>query len=1001
MRVLLVQPYPYYASGATGIRYPPVGLLYNAAVLERAGHEVSVLDCNLLGWPASAAVEEARRGRAELIGIYANIVSQRAALEMARSMRAALPEARIVFGGPMPSTLPEAFLPWGDVVVRGEGEEAVVEVASALESRHPERALGAVAGIHFRAGGEARANPDRRTALDLDRLPLPAYHLLRPALAEYSRRARLVKAYMAPLFTSRGCPFQCTYCNKSVFGSQFRPRSAASVVAEVEWLHREFGVHQIDILDDNFSFDLERAEAILDGIISLNLGLAINGQNGLRADRITPSFVAKLKAAGVFKVGIGIESGDPRVLEMCRKKLDLDRVVEALRLLRRAGITVHGQFILGLFGDTAESMQRTIDFAHQANPHFANFTTCVPFPGTAIYGQVLRAGRLLVDVAHGIDSGFFDGRVFFETPEMPADEVLKAYRRAFASFYFRPGKLLDVLLHGIHSWRELRWVAATALSVLPSLIGPRRGRRSGESRRPPAEARAQPVGSGRVMFVRFSPFYCLELAHPQQALVPLDLGLAATMLSREGRAVALIDTWSERVTPEDIEARATAFLRGGPGPRVLAVDAATASLPSARSLIQKIRAAGAADFAVGYGPHATCLPESLLGTPTSPVADGCVIGEPEQVLVDLLEALEGRRRLDDVSGLTWWRSRDGVERSLVANAEREPLTDLDRLPFVNYGLFDLSRYRVSNVHVPRFRARWAPIMTSRGCPYGCTFCSPISRKSYGRKVRFHSARYVADNIAYLEREFGVNAVLMVDDLFTLDRDRVHELCDLLVARRSRVVWAAQTRADALDEDLVRHMREAGCRAMCLGVESGSERVLRQLNKGETLEDIRRAVRLLHRHRLAVTLFFILGNPGETYEEALASIQLARELKPLIVQVSYLTPYPGSRIYEDLRRRDGEILGEGQLELFSHYNFIACNLSAMTTEQLAMLQRRFYAAFYLSPGYIGRYLVHRLPYRLLGGEDLALIGQTLRFLVQKRSYQRGEGARSHAQPRVIQ
>jgi radical SAM superfamily enzyme YgiQ (UPF0313 family) len=377
----------------------------------------------------------------------------------------------LLSGGPFPVLFPEKYLDCCDIIINGEGEKTFCQLVKEY-SRNRRFSKSAIAGISFKEDGRIIRSKDRELIGELDGIMFPDYKVLTPPIEYYSRGARIVGRIMAPLLTSRGCPYQCTYCNKSVFGSRFRFRSPDNIIREIEWLGENFGVDQIDILDDNFNLIPARAEEVLEKIVAKKLKLAISCHNGLRADRISPSLVQKLKKAGVFKVGLGIETGDPLMLKSIHKNLDLNRVREAVSLLRRQGLTVHGYFIIGLPYDNPLTMQRTIDFAREINPHFCNFATCIPFPGTAVHRRIREEGRFLVDVDNGVNSGFFDGQVFFEIDGTKAADVRLYYKKAYRDFYFHLSKAVDIL-SSLKSFQELIWILKTSFSILSNaLLGP-------------------------------------------------------------------------------------------------------------------------------------------------------------------------------------------------------------------------------------------------------------------------------------------------------------------------------------------------------------------------------------------------------------------------------------------------------------------------------------------------------------------------------------------------
>ncbi|MFC1808251.1 B12-binding domain-containing radical SAM protein [Candidatus Omnitrophota bacterium] len=467
MKILFINPYPDYAQGVEGTKYPPLGLLYIAAFLKQNGYsDIKVIDANLLRLENSQLIKKIKDYNPDVVGISANIVTHRVALDLARSIKNQIEGVKIMAGGAFPSIFPEKYLDHVDLIVDGEGESVVLDIVQRFEKND---SIEDVDGIIFKQGEKVIRNPRPALNEDIDSLPFPAYDLLEPEISEYSKGSRVVRRFMAPILTSRGCPYQCTYCNKSVFGSKFRARSPENILKEIDWIHDNFSVNQIDILDDNFNLIPDRAIDVMDRIIQKGYKLAINCHNGLRADKLDEVLVDRLKRAGVFKVGLGIESADEDILKSIKKSLDLSSVEKAVSLLRRAGIIVHGYFILGLPGDSPATMQKTIDFAKRLNPHFLNPATCIPFPGTEAYEMVKEKGKFLVDVDNGVDSGFFEGKVFFEYGPTREADVSTHFKKVFREFYGRPYKVYDIITH-LRSVDDFKWVASMGMSVVSNML---------------------------------------------------------------------------------------------------------------------------------------------------------------------------------------------------------------------------------------------------------------------------------------------------------------------------------------------------------------------------------------------------------------------------------------------------------------------------------------------------------------------------------------------------
>jgi len=466
MDAVFINPRP----GGSGLNEatvePPLGIAYLAAMLQQHGYRAALVDANALGLDPGGVVRAIGMSP-RLIGISINSFTYRSTLDLARLCRNICPEALLVLGGPLASAAPERLLEEFPChgIIRGEGEYAVLRLVENMAGGRP-AFDGDVPGAMFRdpSTGAVTANPIVRIT-DLDGLPFPAYHLL-PPLRTYKSRTR--KRPMAAIVTSRGCPHQCTFCSKDVFLRKVTFRSPGNVLAEIDQLVARYGARQIDILDDNFTQSRARVEEIMDGLIARGRGLALNLQSGIRTEIVDEPLLAKMKRAGVYKLAFGIESADPDVLALCRKRLDLVRAERVAILAKRIGFVVYGFFVIGLPGEDEEAFRRTIEFARRVDFDVANFCMAVPFVGTELYRMVESGGRFLADMRHNLDVGFYGGKVFFEYGEMKEADILRRYTRAYREFYsFR--KKLRMLLQ-MRSWAELRWHFSAAYFVLRGCI---------------------------------------------------------------------------------------------------------------------------------------------------------------------------------------------------------------------------------------------------------------------------------------------------------------------------------------------------------------------------------------------------------------------------------------------------------------------------------------------------------------------------------------------------
>lgn len=447
---------------------PSLGVAYLAATLMKHRFSCKVIDKGILKVRDSEVIEVIKKEAPWIVGISANLFTGNAGIRISQKIKKTFGEKiSVIFGGAFPTSRPDKFLTEGsaDAVVLGEGENALLEIMRNFKEKES-HLFKDIAGLAYAENGQINITRQRSFEKNLDSLPFPAWNIF-PDLKFYKTRSR--KSPVAPILTSRGCPFNCIYCSKDVFRSTFRQRSAENVIQEVDFLVKNFGIKQLDIMDDNFSFDRDRAERILDLIIKGNYNLTINLQLGVRVDSVDEDLLKKMKMAGVYKIAFGVESGDQRILKNIRKQLDLECVLKNTLLARKQGMIVYGFFMFGLPGDNAESMLKTIRFAIKMNPSIANFVITIPFPGTELFDLVKANGRFLVDTSVGLKTGFYANRVFYELADLKEHEVLYYYRLAYRLFYFRLSKILEILF-SIRAFSEFKWVLNTGLPLFFSLI---------------------------------------------------------------------------------------------------------------------------------------------------------------------------------------------------------------------------------------------------------------------------------------------------------------------------------------------------------------------------------------------------------------------------------------------------------------------------------------------------------------------------------------------------
>ena len=424
---------------------------------------------------------------------------------------------------------------------------------------------------------------------------------------------------------------------------------------------------------------------------------------------------------------------------------------------------------------------------------------------------------------------------------------------------------------------------------------------------------------------------------------PLSLMYLASALRRDGHDCRILDLYSATVPPDPLETvRCYA-------PGLIGIAAYSPTLDEAYSLARSVKAASPSTRIVFGGTHASYLPHACLRRDD---VDCVVIGEGEQTLCELAAAFERGGGPSGIAGIAYC---DG-ER-VVVSPPRPLIDDLDSLPWPAYDLVDFDDYRLAPTRAVLHR-RVSSILTARGCQYRCSFCS--HHYGYDCRVRKRRLDEVVREMAHVRETYGVEEFRFEDCSLTSDPKRVIELCRLMRESRLGAVWNCDVRAETASEELFAAMRAAGCRRVFLGVESGSQAILSSLamQKGITLAQAAKTVRLAKAHRMRINCSFVIGVPGETRESALRTFDFARELDPDYAMFTALAPSVGSRLFE-------QAVSQGKIDADSYRGgpYLAiCSgqvplvqMAGLKPGELSSLIERFNREFYFRP----RYLLRRL------------------------------------------
>ena len=430
----------------------------------------------------------------------------------------------------------------------------------------------------------------------------------------------------------------------------------------------------------------------------------------------------------------------------------------------------------------------------------------------------------------------------------------------------------------------------------------------------------------------------ITLINPSQSTrypqPPLGLALLAGILEKQGYKVIILDANSPGFSIDE-------SLKDIAVGEIIGITAMTPTIGRALDIAKKVKQKQHGCIVVIGGPHVTLMAEETLKSSTC--LDIAVHGEADETIIELVKAFEQHTPLEKIPGISF--IRDG---NIIQTLTRQTLTDMESLPYPAFHLLDLELYQP---HPPHGMYRpFAAMVTSRGCPYRCAYCS---KPVFGSKFRAQSAPRVVDEMVYLKERFGIREIAFYDDSFTLDKKRVHEICELVLEKKLKIAWTCETRVNLVDKELLRHMKQAGCYAIAYGIETAAPEIMKVIQKDITLEQVEAAVRAHHEVGLQVVGYFMLGSPGETPATMTQTINFAKKLKVDFAQFSITTPFPSTELY-DIYMKGRQSPPKWEDFVYAGTDNPATPVfesDALTRADLKHWVSKAYRMFYLRPGYI--------------------------------------------------
>ena len=439
--------------------YPPLNLLTVAGALIKDGHEVRVIDLDV--YSQNEIFSEFQKTLMEFKPDYLGLTFASALYEQCLKIvdmaKEAFPNIIIAAGGSHASSDPESTLRDTkiDLAIMGEGDFTLSEYISG-------KPINEIKGLAYKENGEVHVNEKRPFLINLDELPYPAWDLI--DITKYKIPYTTCRANpVAPIETSRGCAWGCTYCTKSVFGRNFRFKSPERVVDEIKLLVKR-GFKEFHIFDDMFTTRKERVKEICRLMIKDNVKIHWNCFNGIRSDMVDEELISLMKQAGCYRVSFGAESGDNEILKSIDKEQTVEIVRNAFKICAKVGMETVGFFMLGLPGEKEEHLRKTINFAKELNPDFAKFGIFIPLPSTPLYNELKEKG--LITLASWSNLGIHKGMDNWKHPYLSQLTIKKYYGKAFREFYLRPAYVFKRfasslkqgnIINDIRTFLSVRW----------------------------------------------------------------------------------------------------------------------------------------------------------------------------------------------------------------------------------------------------------------------------------------------------------------------------------------------------------------------------------------------------------------------------------------------------------------------------------------------------------------------------------------------------------------
>lgn len=420
--------------------WPPLNLAYLAAIAEKSGHEVRIIDGEAEGLSLKKTLKEVAAFGPDLIGITATTPFYHLGVELARELKEAGINVPMIIGGHHITVLKDkGFADPFDYAFIGEAEVSWPEFLKRLEGK---KDVSDVKGILFRSGGTIRSTGVQEKIDDIDSIPFPARHLLK--MDRYIIGTMRGKKNFTTIMTTRGCPFKCVFCSTDVFGSKVRRRSARSVIDEIKSVIAGYGIRHFIFLDDTLTLDRGYILEIC-GMIA-GEGLSITFEGSTRANLVDDELISRMAKAGLIRLSFGLETVDPEIRRIIKKEVPLESYAIANRITNKYKIETLNSVMLGLPGETRRTVEETLAFLKNAREiHQANFSIATPYPGTELFSMAKKGEHGLKLMTEDFSKYRRYGSAVMAVNDLSPGDLIELQNDGFVSIYSRPWRIMPMI----------------------------------------------------------------------------------------------------------------------------------------------------------------------------------------------------------------------------------------------------------------------------------------------------------------------------------------------------------------------------------------------------------------------------------------------------------------------------------------------------------------------------------------------------------------------------